>query len=400
MGKLYKRGKKYYGDYEDQRGRRRRVSLGTGDRQVAKAKLRKLELAQADPNTYATQTLLAALDHLTSVAMPAAGRAQGTISCYTEKGRHLIRVLGGQLEISQLEREDVQEYISQRLSEGAANGSVHKELVTLRRALKEAQNRKLFFQDPAVVVPAFSAKYEPRDLFLTPSQLTGLLQELTPRRALWVMVAVFAGLRASEVEGLQWEDVNLDTGWIRVRGTKTDGSFRKVPLLAQLRPWMEQFHNNEGKAVELWTNRRRDIHLACETANVPKVSANDLRRTFASWMKQTGVDSLTVAHMLGHSTTRMVELVYGRLDDATYQDAAKKCAVYVTAKLSKAATSDACENIAPKPKTPQTANLRHSAGFKRVSPARLERATYGFEVRRSIHLSYGPPDATLATGTR
>ena len=59
-----------------------------------------------------------------------------------------------------------------------------------------------------------------------------------------------------------------------------------------------------------------------------------------------------------------------------------------------------CAHIVPKPKTPQTAKKRHSAGFKRVSPARLERATYGFEVRRSIHLSYGPPDATLATGTR
>ncbi len=51
-------------------------------------------------------------------------------------------------------------------------------------------------------------------------------------------------------------------------------------------------------------------------------------------------------------------------------------------KLSKAATCDPCAHIAPKPETPQTAKKRRSAGFKRVSPARLERATYGFEVRR------------------
>jgi hypothetical protein len=38
-------------------------------------------------------------------------------------------------------------------------------------------------------------------------------------------------------------------------------------------------------------------------------------------MKQAGVDSLAVAHLLGHSSTRMVELVYGRLTTATYRAA-------------------------------------------------------------------------------
>jgi len=44
------------------------------------------------------------------------------------------------------------------------------------------------------------------------------------------------------------------------------------------------------------------------------VSPNDLRRTFASWLKQRGVDSAIVARLLGHGSTKMVDLVYGRLD--------------------------------------------------------------------------------------
>lgn len=46
------------------------------------------------------------------------------------------------------------------------------------------------------------------------------------------------------------------------------------------------------------------------------MSPGDLRRTFASWLKQAGVDSMTVAKLLGHTTSRMMELVHGHLDDA------------------------------------------------------------------------------------
>jgi hypothetical protein len=51
------------------------------------------------------------------------------------------------------------------------------------------------------------------------------------------------------------------------------------------------------------------------------VSPNDLRRTYASWLKQRGVDSMVVAKLLGHTSSRMVELVYGHLNDATHQAA-------------------------------------------------------------------------------
>src|ERR1043165_4879300 len=52
-------------------------------------------------------------------------------------------------------------------------------------------------------------------------------------------------------------------------------------------------------------------------ARFPRVTPNDLRRTFASWLIQGGVSNRIVADLLGHASTRMVDLVYGHLDDAT-----------------------------------------------------------------------------------
>jgi len=61
----------------------------------------------------------------------------------------------------------------------------------------------------------------------------------------------------------------------------------------------------------------RDLPAAAKRAGVPRVTANDLRRTFASWLVQAGVSLYVVSRLLGHKSTRMVELVYGQLDDAT-----------------------------------------------------------------------------------
>ena len=59
--------------------------------------------------------------------------------------------------------------------------------------------------------------------------------------------------------------------------------------------------------------------MTCNTTgrSIPNVTPNDLRRTFASWMKNQGVDSAVVAALLGPKSTRMVDLVYGKLDPST-----------------------------------------------------------------------------------
>ena len=63
---------------------------------------------------------------------------------------------------------------------------------------------------------------------------------------------------------------------------------------------------------------------ALARGGLARVSPNDLRRTFASWLKQAQVDSFVVAQLLGHSSSRMVELVYGRLDAKTLEGAVNR----------------------------------------------------------------------------
>ncbi len=218
--------------------------------------------------------------------------------------------------------EEVQRYINKRIDEGAARETIRKELCTLRRALQGAFDRGLLRREPARIIPKFKAPYVPRTRHLTAEEFKALLALLPEEHRHWLRVAVYTGGRHSEIHALRWEEhVNLVNGTILLPGTKTKGSRRTFAIPPPLMKYFRSVRERTGPVVVPWRNVRRDLAAKCKNLGIQRVSPNDLRRTFASWMKQAGVDSMAVARLLGHTTSRMVELVYGHLNDETLKNA-------------------------------------------------------------------------------
>lgn len=318
---LYKRGDIWWCWYTDAAGRRVRRSTKQRDRRAADAVAKRYERAAqsaTDPATDAADTVADAIGHLELTA----DVSEGTRHMIGVKGSHLARLLGT-VALGRLALDDVQAYCEQRTEEGAARETVRKELSTLRRALAMAKRRGRYAGDPGAVIPEWRVRYVPKRTWLTREQVAEVCAQLAPHRAAWVVLAAWSGGRRSEVERMTWADVDLAAGRIRLPGTKTAKSLRWMPLAEELRAALDATPREArtGPLVRAWPSVVRDLAVACRAAGAPRVTPNDLRRTFASWLKQAGVDSLTVGRMLGHSTSRMVELVYGHLDDAAYRRA-------------------------------------------------------------------------------
>jgi integrase len=153
---------------------------------------------------------------------------------------------------------------------------------------------------------------------------------------------VATSARWSEALNARREDIRVqDNGmvFVEIRGTKTEGSKRTVPIAT---PWQQELIREvlekaegpfrktitpenpvgSGELFRTWGrgNMSRDLKVACKSLQVEgkegrgmaRCSPNDLRRTHASWMVQAGVDLHVVSKLLGHKTTAMVQLVYGR----------------------------------------------------------------------------------------
>jgi integrase len=120
--------------------------------------------------------------------------------------------------------------------------------------------------------------------------------------------------RKEEVNSLQWADVNLDEKTLRIRGTKTAKSDRLIPLAPAMVAWLEARPVKSGPLVKRWINPHLTLGKACVRAGIPHCTAHDFRRTFASKLKQRGVDSMIVGKILGHASGQQVERIYGRLN--------------------------------------------------------------------------------------
>lgn len=310
-------------------GERREECLGTPDEHEAERRAAVHLTPAAYPHPHADETAHApayAVGHALEdfIARGCIDNAPETLRCYRQRAGHLLRRLG-ELPVSDLQLDTVQEYINARLVEGAARETVRKELCVFRRTLDLANRRGHRTLPLDEILPRFKTRYVPRKVWLAVEEFEALLCKLNARHKLWVLVAVYTGARFSEVERLDWQDVDFRTGRLRIRGTKGKAEAdRFVGLHPRLAEALAARRRVRGPVVQPWRNVRRDLPRACVRAGVKRVVPNDLRRTFASWLVQRGETSYVVSQLLGHTSSVMVERVYGRLSDATLQSAINK----------------------------------------------------------------------------
>lgn len=252
-----------------------------------------------------------------------ADNSDATKSCYEQRAGHLSRLMAT-LPLAGLHLDQIQGYVDQRLAEGAARETIRKELCVLRRALTLACRRGADCPEPAAIFPRFRTRYVPRKQWLTEKDFERLLDRLPSHRKLWLLAAVYLGCRLSELQKLRWEDAAPDLSAIHVRGRKTGGADRVLPIPARLARELQSHRAARGPLLLKWQNVRRDLAKYCAELGLPKSTPNDLRRTYASWLVQAGESSFVVSQLLGHSSSTMVERVYGRQSPATLRSAVDK----------------------------------------------------------------------------
>src|SRR5690606_16653732 len=89
-------------------------------------------------------------------------KSDGTLHMYEIKRGHVVRIFGADSPMAVITPAAVEDYVTQRKSEGVKNNTIARELTCLRQMLKLARHQGEFALVPEEVMPVgFSAEYKP-----------------------------------------------------------------------------------------------------------------------------------------------------------------------------------------------------------------------------------------------
>jgi integrase len=249
--------------------------------------------------------------------------------------------LGG-TKLAQLTRADVQALADRLQAEGLDPSTIRNQVMPLRAIYRRAVSRGEVAVNPTtgLELPAVRGK---RDRIASPTEAEALIAALPAGdRPLWA-TAMYAGLRLGELRALDWSNVDLAGGVIRVERSwdaregavapKSTAGTRKVPVPAVLRDYLVEHRMRQGERGGLVFGRSVERPFAPSTigdratrawqdAGVEPIGLHECRHTFASLMIDAGVNPKALSTYMGHANISITLDRYGHLMPGNEEEAA------------------------------------------------------------------------------
>jgi len=234
--------------------------------------------------------------------------------------KHLYAYFGEDAELLKVE-DRVGGYEHHRKSQGAKLATILKELGLLRRMFNVARKQwKWKVTNPVSEIELPEARNE-RVRYLSQDEHQRLALALKSSGKKWlepfVIVALDTGLRLSNLCDLTWSEVDFFGRKIVIEAEKMKNrDYHGIPLtkrasevlkgLHRVRSLSNHVFHEDGK--KLYDRRvQRAFIRALKQADIVNFHFHDLRHTFASYLRQRGVDLHTISKLLGHKDTRMTQ---------------------------------------------------------------------------------------------
>jgi integrase len=251
--------------------------------------------------------------------------------------------------LSEISIAEVDRYKAAKLREGKLSPAIlNKTLTRLAQVLEVAVEYGHLPANPAKGKRRRVKAQTPRRSWLEPEQVKPLLDavgrrergdhwRVDRRTQALLATAVCAGLRIAELLALSWRDVDLASGRITVRDSKTDAGLRVVDVWPELRDVLLDhkarsartgaadyvFGTSSGKA-DTRSNISKRLRRAVARANAAleptEVAAiadgltpHSLRRTFCSLLYLRGEDPVYVMEQMGHTDPKLALRIYAKV---------------------------------------------------------------------------------------
>lgn len=232
------------------------------------------------------------------------------------------------LKLSEITSDRIELFKQARLKKGTGPATINRSLAVLRRMMRLAERQRLIVRSPFTEVEFLEERSQRRQPhILTWEEERKLLHKALPMLKTLIVLLLETGLRIGrEALPLKWEDVDLLSGSIMVRESKTLAGRRVIPLSKDCKAELLRWRSVAGPAVSPYVfpnlanpgahlkGVRKPWVKALKNAGITYFPIYNLRATFASRLSAAGASDNMVAGMLGHSSPSIVN-TYAKVDE-------------------------------------------------------------------------------------
>jgi site-specific recombinase XerD len=253
---------------------------------------------------------------------------------------YLLPFLGERTLSTDLSPRRIRDYIDWRKDEGGIRSvTANKELSCLKAMFRFAEERGYVLESPARRVKLLQSDSIVHDRFLTyqeyltlvakaKEERSGVRSTLFNDRWEWVVLACNTGMRPGEQRVLEFADIDLQHGFLRIQSKPGIGfhvknyQHRYIPLTPGAREAVQAqfakkhpasdfvFHRPDGSAWGDIGNSIDDLAVSADLQRKEppqRLTPHSLRHTFASWLAIAGVSLRRIQELLGHKSITTTE---------------------------------------------------------------------------------------------
>jgi integrase len=356
-------------DYKDQHGARHIKTFKTKKNADNWEATAKVEVRGGTHTAESSSVTVAEAAKLWLERGQSEGLERGTMRYYRDMVTKHINPIVGEVSLAQLNQPAV-ERAKDQLLKTRSRAMTQKAIKILKGILKDAKRRGLVSQNVAQdVTVKDQARHKAAIVIPTPDEIRQMIDKAAGHWRPLLIAATFTGLRASELRGLTWDNVDLDEGVIHVRQRadrynvmgppKSKAGRRDIPIgklvVNTFREWKLAvpkgdlglvFPNGVGNVESMGNIYNRGFHpiqRACgllvdkgetDKDGKPilraKYGFHSLRHFYASWLIDQGFKPKQIQTMLGHSSITLTFDTYGHLLPTDEDEQAKLSAAELT----------------------------------------------------------------------
>ena len=266
--------------------------------------------------------------------------------------RRLLERLG-HIPLNKLTANDLQQLFTWMKTDGGAeSGLADSQVVNCHslchRALEKAGTDRLIARNPADGCKLPALKREEMNILSREAMQRLLIQAKEENYYELFLLEFATGLRLGELMGLQWDDLDLTTGELRVNKQvnivgselvvnepKTKAAVRTLLLPPSVLKVMRAYRTKVESRWLFPSPKKEDLplrpsvvhqrlHRLLDHAGCERVRFHDLRHTFATNALAHGMDVKTLSTILGHVSSATTLNTYSHVTDEMRQRAAVK----------------------------------------------------------------------------